>query len=50
MRTENRLQRHENTCKDYEYFHIEMPKKDHKASESKHGGKSMKVQFIVYAD
>ena len=50
IRTENKLQQHENACKDYEYFYIEMPKKDNKVSEYNHGKKSMKVLFIVYAD
>ena len=48
--TENKLKEHENVCKDHDYRHIEMPKKDNKILKYNHGEKSMKVPFIIYSD
>ena len=36
-------------CEDHDYY-VEMSKKDNKTLKYNHGEKSMKVQFIIYAD
>ena len=50
FRTENKLKKHENICKNYDYCYIEMPKENNKLSKYNNGEKSMKVSFIIYAD
>ena len=49
-RTENKLKKHYNVCKNYDYRYVEMSKEDNKILKYKHGEKSMKVPFIIYAD
>ena len=44
--TENKLKNHEN----HDYCYVEMSKEDNKSLKYNHGGKSMKVPFIIYAD
>ena len=34
----------------HDYCYVEMPKEDNKILKYNHGGKSMKVPFIIYAD
>ena len=46
---ENKLKKHENVCKNYDYGNIEM-KKDNKTLEFNHVGKVVKARFPVYAD
>ena len=43
---EQKLESHENVCKNYDYFLIEMPEKG-KILKYK---KSLKVVFVIYAD
>ena len=49
-RTKDKLKKHENVCKNYDYFNVDMPNKDNRTLKYNHGKKSMKVQFIIYAD
>ena len=46
--TKDKLKRHENVCKNYDYSYVEMPKEDNKVLKYSHG--EMKVPFIIYAD
>ena len=49
--TENKLRKHKNECGNHDYCcHVELPKEDNKILKYNHGGKSMKVPFIIYAD
>ena len=48
--TENKLKKHENVCKNYDYCYVEMPKEDNKILKYNPGEKSMKFPFIIYAD
>ena len=48
--TENKLKKHYNVCKNYDYCYVEMPKEDNKILIYNHGEKSMKVVFIIYPD
>ena len=50
FRTENKLKKHYNLCKNHNYCYIEMPKKDNKIPKYSHGEKPAKVPIIVYAD
>ena len=49
-RTENKLKKHENVCKNYDYCYIEIPEEYNKILKYNHGEQSLKVPFIVYAD
>ena len=49
-RTENKLKKHWNICKNYGYYYVEMSKEDNKILKYNHGEKTMKVPFIIYAD
>ena len=49
-RTENKLKKYYNVCKNHDYCYVEMPKEDNKISKYIHGKKSMKVPFIIYTD
>ena len=49
-RTENKLKKHEKVCNDYDYCYLEMPDEDNKILEFNHGGKSLKIPFMIYAD
>ena len=49
-RTEKKLKRHYNVCKNHGYCNVEMPKEDNKILKCNHGERSMKVPFIIYAD
>ena len=44
------IKKHQNVCKDHDYYHVEMPDKDNNILKYNHGEKSMKVPFIIYAD
>ena len=48
--TENKLKKHYNVCKNYDYCYAEMSKEDNKILIYNHGEKPMKVVFIIYAD
>ena len=48
--TENKLKKHYNVSKNYDYCYAEMSKEDNKILIYNHGEKSMKVVFIIYAD
>ena len=49
-RTENRLKKHKKVCENHDYCYVEIPEEDNKTLKYNHGEKSMKVQFIIYAD
>ena len=49
-RSENKLKKHYNVCRNHGYFYAEIPKDDNKILKYNHGEKSMKVPFIVYVD
>ena len=49
FRIRNKLKEHENVCKNYGCCYIEMPKEE-SILKYDHGEKSIKVQFIIYAD
>ena len=48
--TKNKLTKHYNVCKNYDYCYVEMPKQDKKTSKYNHGEKFTKVPFIIQAD
>ena len=50
FRTKNKLKKHIKVYETYDYCSVEMPKEGHKILKYKHGEKSMKVSFIIYAD
>ena len=50
FRTENKLKKHKNVCKNLDYCYVEMPKVDNKILKCNHEEKSIKVLFIIYAD
>ena len=49
-RTENKLKKHHNVCKNHDYCYSEMPKETNKILKYNHGEKSLKVSFIIYAN
>ena len=49
-RTKEKLKKHENVCNDHDYCYVEMPHEDNKILKHIHGGKSLKVPAIIYAD
>ena len=49
FKTENKLKKHYNVCKNYDYCYVEMPKQDNKILKYNHGENSMKVPFIIYS-
>ena len=49
-RTENKLKKNENVCKNHDYCYVEMPDEDNEILKYNHGENSMKVLFIIYAD
>ena len=49
-RTENKLKKHANVCKNHGYFYVEMPSEDNEILKYNHAEKSKKVPFIIYAD
>ena len=49
-RTENKLKRHENACKNYDCCYVVMLNEDNKIVKYSHGEKSMKVPFIIFAE
>ena len=49
FRIRNKLKEYENVCKNYDCCYIEMPKEE-SILKYNHGEKSIKVQFIIYAD
>ena len=49
-RTENKLKKHYNICKNHDYCYVDMPEEDNKILKYNHGEKSVKHPFIVYAE
>ena len=47
--TKNKLKKHEDVCKNYNYCYIEMLKEE-SILKYNHGEKSIKVPFIIYVD
>ena len=50
FRTDNALKRHERSCDNNDYGHVEMPTKHNKTLKYNHGEKSLKAPFTIYAD
>ena len=48
--TKKKLGRHYNVCKIHTYYDVKIPNEDSKILKYNHGGKSMKVSFIIYPD
>ena len=48
--TKRRLKKHERTCEDHDFCHVNMPNEDNKILKYNHGEKSLQVPFIMYAD
>ena len=48
--TKTKLQSRKKVCKNHDYCCVEMPNEDNKILKYNHGEKSMKDQFIIYAD
>ena len=48
--TENKLKKHKKVCEKHDYCHVEILEEDNKILKYKHGEKSMKVPFTIYAD
>ena len=49
-RTKNKLEEHKKICENHDYCHVEMPTKDNNIIKYNQGEKSIKLQFIIYAD
>ena len=49
-RTKNKLEAHKKICENRDYCRVEMPTKDNNVIKYNHGGKSIKLPFVVYAD
>ena len=49
-RTEDKLKKRENICRNKGYCYIEMPKEDNKVLKYNHGEKSVKRPFVIYAE
>ena len=49
-RTEDKLKKHENICRNKYYCYIEMPKEDNKVLKYNQGEKSVKRPFVIYAE
>ena len=50
FRTENKLKKHYNGCKNHDCYYVEMPKEDDKRLKHNYGDRSMKSPFIIYSD
>ena len=48
--SKNRLEKHEEDCLDHDYSYVEMPNEGKRILKCNHGEKSLKVQFMIYAD
>ena len=49
-RTKNKLGKHKQICKSYDYCNVEMPNEDNNIIKYNQGEKSMKSSFVIYAD
>ena len=49
-RTKSKLKKHEEICKNHDFYDLKMPDDDNNNLQSKPGKKSLKNAFIVYAD
>ena len=47
--TNNKLEKHDRVCNDYDYCYIEMPNEDNKILKYNHGEKSLKAPANIYA-
>ena len=50
FRTENKLKKHKDVCKNHDYCYAEMPNEDNKILKYNHEENSIKLPFIIYAD
>ena len=50
VQNKRKTQKHEKVCNDHDYCFVEMPDKDNKILKYKHGEKSLKALFMIYAD
>ena len=50
FKTDNKLTKHRNVCKNHDYCYVQMPKEDNKILKYNHGEKSMKLPLIIYAN
>ena len=50
FRTKNKLKKHQKVCENHDYCDAEMSEEGNKILKYNHGEKSMKVQFIIYAN
>ena len=48
--TKKPLKKHEKVCNDHDYCYAEMPNDNKKILKYKHGEKSIRVPFVIYAD
>ena len=48
--SKNRLEKHEEDCLYHDYSYVEMPNEGKRILKCNHGEKSLKVQFMIYAD
>ena len=48
--TENKLRKHERICEDHDFCYVKMPDEDNNILGYVPGKKSLRVQFIIYAD
>ena len=49
-RTENKIKKHYDVCKNHDYCYVEIPEENNKILKCNHGEKSMKIPIIIYAD
>ena len=50
FQTDNALKRHERSCGNNDYCHVEIPTKYNKTLKYNHGEKLLKAPFTIYAD
>ena len=48
--TMNKLKKYEKICRNHDFCHVKIPKKNNKILKYNPGEKSLKVPFIIYAD
>ena len=48
--TKNKLEKHDQVCKNHDYCYVEIPNEDNKILKWNHGEKSMKAPFIIHPD
>ena len=50
FKTKHKLKKHIKVGENHDYCYVQMPNGDNKILKYNHGGKYMKVPFIIYAD